>query len=230
MSNGSVSIERVGQGTPQLPFTPPSLVACEYGGTGATTMTDAEILAEGAELTENAPIQSVAANFAAASTTDPKYVVPLTNGNSQCFAFIMASANAGAAPNKKACCTFVEVHLAAGNGEDSGGTPLARAAQKVITRKVILDAGASPIAVPAHLVKKYVPIDKQSLYWYYPATITAVAGPGPHNGVSSPGTVPPTERWDYNGAGYMELWPACVESYGSTTRSAEAVIPLTKAV
>lgn len=221
----STSLERVGQATSQEPYALIGKYSIEYGGTGAAPKTDAEILADAYKDSE----ESQKDDFATASTTAPKIVRNTDIGNIFNLTFLMSAADASAAVDDVAFVKVVHCYHAAGNAKTSGGGDIKPMWKKTIPLTFKLNASATVgIAVePASAadIAKYVPTDKQSLYWFYPNNIELVRN-GVRGGADVLASMPPEIGWDYNGAGQIEIWVACVASDGSTTRTTGGVIVL----
>jgi hypothetical protein len=83
---------------------------------------------------------------------------------------------------------------------------------------------AAPIPLSAAEIARYIPANKQSLYWYWPAVIEQSLNAD--NNTRVVGSVPPYLECDFKGNPIVEVWESCNNAATGTTRGCEGIISL----
>lgn len=209
----SSTIERYGQGTPQVPDAPVSTFACFRGDNSSSPpVEDADIMAD-VTTTNESPVESTSTFFDSGSADPCKWVIKTNNSVWHNLFFIMAAADASAAANDTAICHIV---LCKRSGKGVSDPKPRVVMSKHIIGKAVIASGAAPVPVPTELIQDWIPSNKRSLYWFYPDTITLELNAAKGGFVQS-AAIPPSLRFDIDGASYIELWPCTVDDFTSPT-------------
>jgi hypothetical protein len=221
---GINSIQRTGVATVQIPWQVcgETKLVTEYGGSTAA-VTDTAVLAATTVNGQTRTLdETAAANFASGGAAAPRRWFYPGNGNFVNIKFAMAATNSGAAPNDVATVTLARAVLAGGFNNSAPCITKEVFFKALIRASAVVDA--APIPLSAAEIARYIPPDKQSLYWYWPAVIEQSLNAD--NNTRVVGSVPPYLECDFKGNPIVEVWESCNNAATGTTRGCEGIISL----